>query len=92
MKLADIEPEELPEAIQPLAPAAQQAAIDEMAAKRSALLSEVDALSKERADYLRQKVEESGGAADSLDVKLYEAVRDQAKDKGLRYDADAPAY
>jgi Mg-chelatase subunit ChlD len=92
VKLADIAPAELPEALRPLAPAAQQAAVDEMAAKRSALLSEVDALSKERADYLRQKVEESGGAADSLDVKLYEAVREQAKDKGLHYEADAPAY
>jgi Mg-chelatase subunit ChlD len=92
VKLADIEPTELPETLRPLPPAAQQAAIDEMAQKRSALLSEVGALSKERADYLEKKVQESGGARDSLDVQLYEAVRQQAKDKGLRYEADAPAY
>ena len=92
VELANIAPEAMPESLRPLAPAAQQAAIGEMAAKRSALLSEVGALSKERADYLRQKVAESGGARDSLDVKMYEAVREQAKDKGLRYEADAPAY
>ena len=92
LKLAEIKPEELPESLRPLEPAAQQAAIEEMVEKRSALLSAVGALSKDRAEYLRQKVQESGGARDSLDGQLYEAVREQAKDKGLRYEADAPAY
>jgi hypothetical protein len=37
-------------------------------------------------------VEETGGAGDSLDEKIYSAVREQAGRKGLRYEADAAAY
>jgi len=92
IRLADIERDHLPEPLQALPPAAQQAAIDEMAGKRQALMTEINEVSKERADYLRKKVEESGGAEKSLDAQLYKAVREQAKDKGLSYDADAPAY
>ena len=92
IRLADIERDHLPEPLQALPPAAQQAAIDEMAGKRQALMTEINEVSKERADYLRKKVEESGGAEKSLDAQLYKAVREQAKDKGLSYEADAPAY
>jgi len=92
VKLSDIERDRLPEPLQAIPPAAQQAAIDEMADKRKALMAEVNEVSKERADYLRQKVQESGGAAGSLDAQIYKTVRAQAKDKGLSYEADAPAY
>jgi Mg-chelatase subunit ChlD len=92
VKLSDIERDHLPEPLQALPPAAQRAAIDEMAGKRQTLMKEVNEVSKERADYLRKKVEESGGAAGSLDAQIYKAVREQAKDKGLSYEADAPAY
>jgi hypothetical protein len=37
-------------------------------------------------------VAERGGAKDSLDDKIYGAVREQAAAKGLKYEADAPAY
>ncbi len=34
----------------------------------------------------------SGGAEDSLDHKIYSAVREQAGKKGLQYEADALDY
>jgi len=43
-------------------------------------------------DYLGKKVDEAGGARDSLDDKIYRAVREQAGKLGLTYEADAPAY
>ena len=42
--------------------------------------------------YLDKKVEEAGGARDSLDDKIYRTVREQAGKLGLTYEADAPAY
>ena len=39
-----------------------------------------------------QKMEKIGGAKDSLNHKIYSAVRDQAGKKGLRYQADALDY
>ena len=92
VKLAEIPRAELPASIQAMAPAAQAEAVEEMAKKRESLMREVNEVAQQRTDYLTQKVEESGGADGSLDAQIYKAVREQAKEKGLRYEADAPAY
>jgi hypothetical protein len=57
----------------------------------------VDAIAKEmlnqlKNDYLQQKVVAEGGKKDSLDTKLFGAMRDQAKDKGLVYETDGAKY
>lgn len=75
-----------------MAPTQQKALVEETALRRSELQNQIAELSKKRSDYLRKKVEEAGGASDSLDEKIYSAVREQAGKKGLRYDADAAAY
>ena len=41
---------------------------------------------------MARKVEELGGAKESLDHKLYRAVQDQASKAGMSYEAAAPAY
>ena len=38
------------------------------------------------------RVEATGGAGDSLDEKIYRAVRDQAASVGLTYDSDNAKY
>ena len=53
---------------------------------------QIQELAKQRAEYLRKEVEERGGAEDSLDDKVYRAVREQAAAVGLSYETDAPAY
>ena len=84
--------EELPAPMQPLSTAEQKALIAETAERRETLKRQMNDLADQRAAYLREKVEESGGAEDSLDHGIYRAVREQAAGAGLRYKADAPAY
>ena len=92
IELDEISPEELPEPMQAMAPAAAKALISEKAEQREKLQAEIRQLSLQRSDFLKQKVAEGGGARDSLDDRLYGAVREQAAAKGLKYDAAAPAY
>ena len=92
VKLSDIDKDQLPASMQAMAPTQQKALVEETALRRSELQNQIAELSKKRSDYLRKKVEEAGGASDSLDEKIYSAVREQAGKKGLRYDADAAAY
>ena len=92
VELSGIDRETLPESIQSLAPEEQRALLEQTARRRDELKDEIRALSEQRASYLKQKVEEAGGAADSLDDKIYGAVRAQAGKKGLVYEADAPSY
>jgi Mg-chelatase subunit ChlD len=90
--LVTIDREQLPEPLQAMAPAAQQTLISETARQRSELQQQIQELAEQRSAYLKQKVEALGGARDSLDHKIYTAVREQAGKKGLHYRADAPEY
>ena len=90
--LADIDRDELPAPMQAMTPEEQTKVIKETAERRNELKRQITELTKERADYLEKKVEEAGGAKDSLDDKIYRAVKEQAGRLGLSYEADAPAY
>ncbi len=78
--------------MQSMTPAEQQAIIAETAERRDELARRIEALSAQRAEYLAREVDRTGGAAESLDAKIYGAVREQAGRVGLDYDAPAPAY
>ena len=82
----------LPPALQSLSKEEQAAKIRETAEQRAALEAEMKRLAKEREAYLRRKVEKMDGVEESLDHSIYRAVRKQASEAGLRYEADAPAY
>ncbi len=90
--ISTIDRDHLPATMRALKPEAQEALITETAKRRQALQQRIKELSDQRSAFLRKKVEESGGAKDSLDHKIYSAVREQAGDKGLSYSADTPAY
>ena len=90
--LSSIDKDQLPEPLQALAPEAQAALISETAERRDELQRQINELTQERSAYLEKKVEEAGGARDSLDDKIYRTVREQAGRLGLSYEADAPAY
>jgi Mg-chelatase subunit ChlD len=92
VELSRIDRDKLPEPLRAMAPAAQQALITETAERRKELKRQIGELAEQRADYLKKKVEERGGARDSLDNKIYRTVRTQAGKAGLSYEADAPAY
>jgi hypothetical protein len=90
--LSSIDKDQLPEPLQAMAPAAQAALIRETAERRDELQRQINELSQERSAYLEKKVEEAGGARDSLDDRIYRTVREQAGRLGMSYEADAPAY
>ena len=93
VRLEDIRQDELPRELQAMAPAARANFLQDNAIKRDALKKELAAAAGKRGEYLKQKVAESGGAADSLDAKLFGTLREQAKRVGgLELDKDGPAY
>ena len=92
VELDDIERENLPASMQALAPEEQIAEIEERAQRRDELREEIRRLSESRNRYIQEQVEAAGGAGDSLDEKIYRAVKDQAASVGLTYDSDSAKY
>ena len=92
VQLDEIEQDELPASLQLMAPAEQMEVITEKAKKRQDLQQRIRALSESRDRYLEAEVEAAGGASDSLDEKIYRAVRDQAASVGLTYEDDNAKY
>jgi Mg-chelatase subunit ChlD len=89
--LADIEPEALPEAMKPMAPEEQVAYVRQLAKERAEYTHRIQKLAEDRDEFLSRKVEEAGGMKDSLDVQIFEAVREQGEKAGFEY-KDGPAY
>jgi Mg-chelatase subunit ChlD len=89
--LNKLEEDALPELLRPMAPAQQKAFVAELADERADLQRQIRELSLDRDGYLAKKVDEAGGLADSLDQKLYDAVKEQAGEAGLEYE-NGPAY
>ena len=87
VELDEIEPDALPEALKPMAPAEQQAYVARLADERSDLKRQIQELSADRDGYLAKKVDEAGGMKDSLDMQLYKAVKEQAGKVGLEYES-----
>ena len=89
--LEDIEAEALPAALKPMAPEEQRVYVASLAEERSQLKRQIQTLSADRDGFLEKKVEEAGGRKDSLDQKLYDAVKEQGGKAGFEYE-DGPAY
>ena len=90
--LSSIDKDQLPAPMQAMNPEKQAAVISETAERRNELKRQISDLTKQRTAYLDEKVEEAGGARDSLDDQIYRTVKEQAGKLGLSYKADAPAY
>ena len=92
VELDDIAEENLPSSLQAMAPEEQQAVIAEQAKRRDELKREIGKLSESRDRFIKEKVAADGGAEDSLDEKIYRAVKDQAASVGLIYDSESAKY
>jgi uncharacterized protein YegL len=79
-------PASLPPALAAMPVEEQRALLTQTAQKREELQRQIEKLAAERDAYIEKELEESGGAASSLDALLYEAVREQAAPLGLDYD------
>ncbi len=89
--LNEIDEDALPAALKPMARAEQEAFVAELAEERADLQRQIQELSQDRDGYLAKKVDEAGGLKDSLDQKIYNAVKEQAGEAGFKYE-DGPAY
>ncbi|MEE8496005.1 MAG: hypothetical protein V3S21_05945, partial [Xanthomonadales bacterium] len=87
----EIDAEALPAALKPMERAEQIAYVARLATTRGDLQRQIRELSADRDGYLAKKVEQAGGLKDSLDQKLYAAVKAQAEKAGLAYE-DGPSY
>ena len=89
--VATLPASEVPEALRYMEPAAQQAALDELAQKRGELQGRITALAGQRDQFIADEVAAAPAAPSSLDRQIYETVREQAKAVGLEY-TEGPAY
>ncbi len=83
--IAAVPPSELPKALAALPADKRRQHVEEAAARRKEIQRQIAELGKKRDAYIAKKLDERGGAAGSLDQKIYEAVKDQAASKGLVY-------
>ncbi len=81
----------LPPSMRALSTEERRALIAESAEKREALQAQISELSRQRRAFIAEHIAERGGADDSLDHQLFEAVRTQAAERGITYEG-GPAY
>jgi hypothetical protein len=81
-----VPPASLPAPLVGLSSEEQAQVIADTAKRRAELQQEISRLAGERDAFIESKLEDLGGAKDSLDRQIYDAVRDQAAGKGLTYE------
>jgi len=92
VKIDELEIEELPTELQGLEVADQIQRIERLADTRKDLQRQILELSDKRKSYISKEVAKaSETSAESLDNKLYEAVREQGAKVGLKYNS-GPGY
>jgi Mg-chelatase subunit ChlD len=89
--LAAVPPAQLPATVAALAPEEQRELLAATAQKREELKRQIAVLAAERNAYIDARLEAEGGAEESLDRQIYDAVREQAAPLGLDYD-DGPRF
>lgn len=90
--LDELEQDELPTELQDMNVSAQVEKIQSLAESRKDLRKKIRQLSEKRESYINKEVAKSAEpSAESLDNKLYEAVRAQGARVGLKYDS-GPKY
>jgi hypothetical protein len=91
VELDDIAEEEMPASLRAMAPTEQKAHIAKQAERRDNIKQEIKKLSQSRQRFIETQVS-SEAAVESLDEKIYSAVKEQAKAKGLIYKSESAEY
>ncbi|MCP4431604.1 MAG: VWA domain-containing protein [Gammaproteobacteria bacterium] len=89
--LDDIAEQELPETLKAMAPEEQKDFIKQQGARRDQIKQEIRKLSDSRQRYIEAQITPDT-AKESLDEKIYSAIKNQAKAKGLIYESDSAEY
>ena len=66
--------------------------ISNQARRRDKIKNDIKKLSESRSKYIKQEITALGGADESLDEKIFGAVKEQAKLKGLIYESEEASY
>lgn len=91
VELDDIAEEELPASLRAMAPELKRDFIKQQGVRRDEIKQEIKKLSESRQRYIEAQIA-PGTAKESLDEKIYSAIKDQAKAKGLVYESDSAEY
>jgi hypothetical protein len=92
VELDDVNKDDMPASLQALAPEEQMEIITDQARRRDNIKSDIRKLSESRSRYIEQQIAADGDAKESLDEKIYSAVKKQAKHKGLIYESESASY
>lgn len=91
VELDDIAEEELPASLRAMAPEVKRDFIKQQGTRRDKIKQEIKQLSASRQHYIEAQIAPEA-ARESLDEKIYSAIKDQAKAKGLVYESDSAEY
>ncbi len=92
VSLSSLPSAELPEELKAMKPVERETFVAKKAEERQRLHTQIKDLAKKRDTYLKQKVEAAGLDKDSLDVQIFDAIREQSAEKGLVYDKSDMKY
>ncbi len=90
--LEDIKPENLPATIAALPTPKQKEVIQQLFEKRKALKQELSKVRDSRLSYLKKEADKIGNIKETLDEKIYSAVKQQAEEKGIEYESESASY
>jgi hypothetical protein len=76
VKLEDLDPAQLPEALRSMSPSERQQEIDRRLAQRRELRHQITLLSKQRYDYIEAERKKNAGS-DGFDVVVLKALKEQ---------------
>jgi len=92
VKLADVPTENLPAPLLAMDADERAKAIEETAERRREIKAEIGRLSSQRQAHIETNLAAATSSPDSLDYQVFSTVKEQAKDKGLRYDEAKPVH
>ena len=90
VKLAEVEPDALPEAMRDMTAAQRAAYVDEMASKRAGIQTRIHDLSRQRDAFIVEATAQASGGPEGFDVALRRAIRGQAVARGFQFKDEPP--
>lgn len=91
IELDDIAVDELPEALRDMDTSERARHVADLTRERELVEAEMRLLAERRQRWVKEAIQEQGGASDSLEQKLYDTIATQAGEAGFDYES-GPSY
>jgi Mg-chelatase subunit ChlD len=92
VNLEDVPSDNLPASLSALSLDELNLKVQSASVRRQEVQTQIETLRDARSSYIEKKVEQAGGAGNSLDWQIFEAVVEQAGNVGLTYEASGPDF